>query len=235
MPVIDYMPNSEAGKNNLFKHVAATLPTHFVTLGISAATPQVVKQLADSLVFDYVFTQQQRLQGAAQEFTAEKIRLRDGDKLNPNVAVNLAFPTAPSTIPSPVIPGVVPRFRAFVRWLQSLDNYTDSIGEDLQVIGDEETAPDMSTLKPILPLRLNGGRVEIDWGWQGANGWVESLEILVDRGTGVFVALTIDSRPGYVDTEPMPATPGRWKYKAIFRQDDQRVGLWSDVAEIAVG
>ncbi len=64
---------------------------------------------------------------------------------------------------------------------------------------------------------------------------MEACEILVDRGTGIFVALTIDSRSGYVDTEPMPATSGRWKYKAIFRKDDQRVGQWSDVAEIAVG
>ena len=107
--------------------------------------------------------------------------------------------------------------------------------EGLHIVGPEETAPDLSTLKPVLPLRMSGGRVEIDWGWEGAGGSVESCEILVDCGTGVFAPLTIDSRPGYVDTEPMPATPGRWKYKAIFRKDDQRVGLWSDVAEIAVG
>ena len=41
--------------------------------------------------------------------------------------------------------------------------------------------------------------------------------------------------PGYLDTEPLPATSAVWKYKGIFRKDDQRVGLWSDVAAIPVG
>ena len=40
---------------------------------------------------------------------------------------------------------------------------------------------------------------------------------------------------GYVDTEPFPAGGAKWRYKAIFRADDARVGLWSDVAEITVG
>ena len=58
----------------------------------------------------------------------------------------------------------------------------------------------------------------------------------VAKGDGLgYLPLTTDTRPGCVDTEPMPATPAKWKYKAIFRKDDERVGLWSDVAEIAVG
>ncbi len=231
----DYMKNDDAGKKDLFIHVKNTIATHFGTLGITAATPQVIIQANDAIVFEYVCVQQQRLQGAAQEFTSAKNRLRDGDKAQPNVAVNLAFPTPPSVVPSPVMPGVVFRFRAFVKWLQGLANYTDAIGEDLHIMGPEETSPDLTTLKPVLPLRISGGRVEIDWSWEGAAGWIEAIEIQVDRGTGTYVMLTIDSRPGYVDTEPMPAAPGKWKYKAIFRKDDARIGLWSDVAEIAVG
>ena len=56
----------------------------------------------------------------------------------------------------------------------------------------------------------------------------------MDRGTG-FVLLTMDTRPGYLDTEPLPATSAVWKYKGICRKDDARVGLWSDVAAISVG
>jgi len=234
MALQDYLPKDDGGKKDLFIHVKNTLPTFFSTLNITAATPQVITQAADAIAFEYVCTQQQRLLAAAQDFTNSKNRLRDGDKLEPNVAVSLAFPSAPGTVPSPVLPGVVARFRAFVKWLQALPAYTKAIGEALKIVGPEETAPDLSTLKPVLPLRISGGRVEIDWSWQGASGWVESIEIQVDRGTG-WQPLTIDARPGYVDTEPMPATPAKWKYRAIFRQDDSRVGLWSDVAEIAVG
>ena len=65
---------------------------------------------------------------------------------------------------------------------------------------------------------------------------MDSIEIHVDRGTGAgFVLLTIDTRPGYIDTEPFPATAAKWKYKGIFRKDDERIGQWSDVTEITVG
>ena len=33
----------------------------------------------------------------------------------------------------------------------------------------------------------------------------------------------------------MPATAAKWKFKAIWRKDDTRIGLWSDDVSIAVG
>ena len=41
--------------------------------------------------------------------------------------------------------------------------------------------------------------------------------------------------PFRIDTEPFPATAAKWKYKGIFRKDDERIGQWSDVTEITVG
>jgi hypothetical protein len=62
-----------------------------------------------------------------------------------------------------------------------------------------------------------------------------SVEIQADRGTG-FVFLAIDTIPNYTDTAPMPAAGQSvlWKYKAIYRQGDDRVGQWSDVVSIPV-
>ena len=77
--------------------------------------------------------------------------------------------------------------------------------------------------------------MEIAWRWDGLSGQVDALEIQVDRGAGVFTLLTIDTRPGYVDTEPLPHPPAKWRYKAIYRKDDQRTGQWSDTAEINAG
>ena len=33
----------------------------------------------------------------------------------------------------------------------------------------------------------------------------------------------------------MPATSAKWKYRAIYSNDAQRIGQWSNVAEITVG
>jgi hypothetical protein len=235
MPKKDYIPNDDAGKAALFTHVATTLPQHFVTLGITAVVPGVVAQAQDAAAFAYLCTNQQTLQGAAQQATAAKNRLRDGDALEPNVPVSLAFPSVPATVPASVLPGVTARFRTFANWLKNLPPYTNAIGEILQIVGDDSAATDPGTVKPLLPLKISGGQVLIGWTWQGLSGQLDSIEIQVDRGTGTFVFLTIDTRPGYVDTEPFPATPAKWKYRAIYRENDTRIGLWSDVAEISVG
>jgi hypothetical protein len=66
---------------------------------------------------------------------------------------------------------------------------------------------------------------------------MDSLELLVDRGDGKgFVPLAVTTNTDYADMSPLPA-PGVsavWKYKAIYRYNDQQVGQWSDVATIGV-
>ena len=47
--------------------------------------------------------------------------------------------------------------------------------------------------------------------------------------------MNYDTTPGYNDTAPMPAALTKWKYKAIDRVGDQRVGLWSNEATLTVG
>lgn len=231
----DYMPADDRSKADLFLHVAATVSTFFSRLGLTPTTPQVIAQAADAVAFDYALRAQQIIIAAGQEATAAKNRLRDGDPARPALAVNVAFPTTPGTPPGAVTPGLVARFRVFVDFLRGLAGFGPDVAQALKITGAEQTGPDLATLKPILPLGVQGGHVFLDWGWGGFGADLDALEIQVDRGSGTFAMLTIDTRPGYLDTEPLPATPGRWKYKAIFRKDDARVGLWSDVAEIPVG
>jgi hypothetical protein len=57
----------------------------------------------------------------------------------------------------------------------------------------------------------------------------------VDRGDGKgYGLLTIDTTPGYTDTQPFPAASVKWTYKAIYRLDDNQVGLWSQPASVTV-
>ena len=84
--------------------------------------------------------------------------------------------------------------------------------------------PDLTTLQAIL----------IGWGWQGLSAFLDMLEIQVDRGDG-WAFLTYDTTPNYTDTHPLPATPTKWKYRAIYRVGDAQVGVWSNTVEITVG
>lgn len=85
-----------------------------------------------------------------------------------------------------------------------------------------------------IKAKVVGGKVEIDWGWDGLSAFLDQLEIQVDRGSG-WAVLTYDTTPGYTDTAAHPATPTKWKYRAIWRVDDQQVGIWSAEVCVIVG
>ncbi|MEQ1862596.1 MAG: hypothetical protein ABMA13_21965 [Chthoniobacteraceae bacterium] len=91
------------------------------------------------------------------------------------------------------------------------------------------------TVKPVIDAAKSGNHVEIDWGWQGNRAFLQGIRIEVDRGDGIWRLLTIDTTPGYNDTEALPATTTKWKYRAIYLVDDQQVGEWSQTAEATVG
>ena len=57
----------------------------------------------------------------------------------------------------------------------------------------------------------------------------------MDRNDGKgFVFLAIDTTPGYTDTQPLPAVPAIWIYRAIYRVGDHQVGLWSNPVSLPV-
>lgn len=102
-------------------------------------------------------------------------------------------------------------------------------GGDLGVIGAARTAPGhLTTVQPAIV----SSTVQLGWGDQGRN--LDHCEIQVDRGSG-YTLLTYDSTPNYTDTAAHPATPTKWKYKAIYRVDDAQVGLWSAEVSVVVG
>ena len=65
--------------------------------------------------------------------------------------------------------------------------------------------------------------------------FLDACEIQVDRGDGKgFNLLTMDTTPGYTDTQPFPATKIVWTYRSIYQVADARVGVWSQNVSIAV-
>ncbi|MCX6896405.1 MAG: hypothetical protein NTZ16_13090, partial [Verrucomicrobia bacterium] len=160
----------------------------------------------------------------AQQWTAYKIAAKDG------IGASLgASPAAPALgfAPTAVAPGIFTRVKTLVARIKLAPGYTDSIGQALRIIGAEQTV-DFSTLKPILTVKIDAGVVIVGWLKQGMDG----VEIWVDRGAG-FAFLALDTVPDYTDTQPLPAS-GLWKYKAIYRLNDERVGQWSDVISLPV-
>ena len=225
MPKSYYLPADEPGKGAWLNNLNAKLPTYSAALGLTAADTASVA--ADAAFFTYCLNSVGQVAAYAQQWTAYKNSARNGTGASLGSA-----PAAPilGVAPAAVAPNIFGRATALVARIKTAPGYTDSIGQALQIIGADQTV-DVNSMKPVITAQLDAGQVDIGWAKQGLDG----IEIQVDRGTG-FVFLAIDTIPGYTDTAPMPAAgqSALWKYKAIYRQGDDRVGQWSDVVSIPV-
>jgi hypothetical protein len=226
MPKSYYLPADEPGKGAWLNNLNAKLPSYSAVLGLSAA--DVASVTADALFFTYCLGSVGQVAAYSQQWTAYKNAARNGN--SPALGAFPAPPVLAAPAPAMVAPGIFGRATALVARIKTAPGYTDSIGQALQIIGADQTV-DVNSIKPVITAELDAGQVNIGWTKQGMDG----IEIQVDRGTG-FVFLAIDTIPGYTDTAPMPAAgqSALWKYKAIYRQGDDRVGQWSDVVSIPV-
>ena len=145
-------------------------------------------------------------------------------------------PALPTGV-TPVALGAQLRIFALVQQIKDSGKCNDNNARILGIVGSEQTGPDLDTLQPVIkPMLASGGHVLVKWNWQGHGGYLGSCEIWVDRGDGKgFVFLTIDTTPDYTDTQPLPATPAKWTYKAIYRVGEAQVGQWSAPVSVNVG
>ncbi|MES2440493.1 MAG: hypothetical protein V4584_15610 [Verrucomicrobiota bacterium] len=228
MPNSDFIPSSDEGKAALFERFRDTIGSYATTLGLVPV--EVADQADDATWFRYLLNHSIVMRDCGSQWTSFKNLILNGPG-DGGIPATPATSAPPSPSPTSMPPGILPRFRELCRRIKAASPYTDAIGEALGIIGPEHTPQPQSTTAPQIKLRLNGGRVEVLWTKDGH----EALEIQVDRGTGTFSLLAIDTRPDYIDTEPLPATAAKWSYRATYTQDAQRIGQWSNVAEITVG
>jgi hypothetical protein len=231
MPKSDYILQND-------EQFAAQLKTFKTGIGayatlVAVSPAQVTAQAADADYMAYLAQSQGIAQAAAQQWTAWKNMASAGGTVPPSGApVAPVFPAAVAAVP----PGIEVRFRALVKQIKANANYNAAIGEALGIEGSVQGRPDLSGLQPAITATLTGNHVFIGWGWGGNSAFLDLLEIQVDRADGKgWAFLTYDSTPNYADTAPFPATPTKWKYRAIYRVADAQVGVWSNTVEITVG
>jgi hypothetical protein len=220
-----FLPKDEPGKRKWLDNFAAKLPTYAATVGVTPA--EVTQTTADAVFFDYVVGAHDQHTKTTRDWTAYKNAAATGNALGD-------LPTTPAlgAPPAPVPPNIFGRNSTLAARIKKHPAYTEAIGQDLGIIGAEQTV-DYTSLKPVLNITLQAGHPIIGWRKQG----MDSLELWVDRGDGKgSVFLAIDTIPDYTDTAALPA-PGMsavWKYRGVYREDDTQVGQWSDAIATTV-
>lgn len=221
------IPRSDAGKLALLRHLNTALPGLAGTLGVSADWLDRLSRASASL--DFALAYQTALKNAAAGASTLKNAVIDGPVTGSLNVHPLALPTPPK---GPLFEDAAGFLGDLIAYLKGLPGYNDAIGQTLDILPKKAAAVDLDNLQPDLSHKLVNGQPYLDWPKAGT----DALEIEVDRVGGQFALLTIDTSPGYLDTFPLPpaGSTALWRYRAIYRIKDQRVGQWSVVLEVAV-
>lgn len=225
-----YLAKDDPGKVTWLKILSSKTPTYAVVLDITPAEQTSLND--DSAMFEYIVNNMHpAYKTKVQDITAFKNIMRDGPLGTPTPPIPVA-PTLPAA-PTVVNSGIIPRVTKFVQRLKNHPSYTENIGEDLGIVGAEMTF-EPSSLKPELKGDLDANRPKIIW---KKGPFADSIDLYVDRQLDDnYEYLTNDSEPDYIDTYPIPqdAASAVYRYKGIFRIDDEQVGQYSDPITITV-
>ena len=131
--------------------------------------------------------------------------------------------------------GALTRIFAQVQDIKNTGKCSPQNAGILGIVGSAQPGPDYTTLQPMFTVSIVGGQVVIKWNFGGYAAWLDAIEFQVDRNDGKGnVLLTIDTTPGYTDTQPFPTAHTVWTYRAIYKLNDARVGVWSQSVNVAV-
>ncbi|MDX6694047.1 MAG: hypothetical protein QOF02_1650 [Blastocatellia bacterium] len=223
-------PKADAELVIWYKNFSQKFATHAPTLGFTAADVSAVQ--ADAAMLDYLIGDLlPTYQSALQARTAYKNVIKDG----PIGVAGGNPPGAPVTgaAPATVEPGIVPRLRRLIQRIKSAPNYTQAVGEDLDLIGPEKNAPgDDITAKPVpKAFALPGSHVQIEFNKGGFDG--VSIEGRRE-GETAWTPLGIDLYSPFIDTRP-PAQNGMpevREYRLRYLLRDEATGQWSDIVSV---
>ena len=227
-----YFPQTDEQLRTWLENFNLKIPGYAATFGLSA--PQVAIVNDDALNFIYWLDQSNLFITEKEERVTYKNLLRDGP-IGAPAGTAPSLPAIPAP-PAPTPPGIEPRMRLLVQQIKNHPNYTEAIGKDLNIIGDEQSTQ-KSALKPVLKLVLTGAGVDVQW----KKGIADALRVekessgaSAQKGAASWNLLAVDTEPNYLDTTPV-TEPAMWKYRAVYIIKDEPVWQWSDVAQIAVG
>ncbi len=231
----DYYPGPSSDQVVWLGNLASKLPGHAAALTLTPA--QSASGVEWALTAAYCigsWLPERRESGKAG--TAAVNAALYGDPMTDIALPVFTAPDLPAGLAALGKNGALVKLFELIQIIKTSPGYTEAIGQDLGIIGSAKPAPDLTTLQPAITAMVAAAAVEIGWGWQGYASFLDQLEIQVDRGDAAgWQMLTIDTTPGYNDTAQHPATLTKWKYRAIYRVGDIRVGLWSAEVSVTVG
>lgn len=229
-----YFPATVAARPEWFNNYATQLPLANPVLALPAA--DVTASVADARYCEHVcgawLTAARELGPAA---TAAVDDLFDGAGADPFVLPGFNPPPLPAGVTA-VPPGALRRIFAFVQTIKASPGYTEAIGLQLGIVGQEDAAEHPL---PEFSVKVERGGtagscecVKVVFKKFGRQGVV----IYSRRGGGAWEMLAIDLSSPYLDERPLlaPGTPEVREYRLQYYDDAAPVGGFTDVVSVTV-
>ncbi len=228
-----YLPKSDPGRREWLENIATKLPNYTTELELPDAANVVARVARHAKNFALVLDGADAYGDHSSALVALKNLMRNSDKTG---GAELTLPKPPEALvfEGPVVAGIFEDMANIVSDIKRSAKYNEVIGKDLRILplpepggGGGEEQP-----RPVLGVELQTGRPNILW----KKGKFDGIKIHVDRGTGKFEFLAIDTHPDYLDTHPLPELGKAeiWKYMAIYLKKDEPIGDWSEIVQITV-
>ena len=220
-----YLPTTDSDRVVWLNNLNNKLSNYATLLNISAA--DVTQTGKDYTMYFYTVNALDLLKQSQQYATAFKNALKhaSGQQIG-SVPVSPSLGTAPAAVPA----GIFDRVRLLVQRIKNHPSYTNSIGQDLNIIAPVDTT-DVNTILPVLTSKLDVGRPHLKW----PKGISDASDVYADHNDGNgFVLVGRFVRSEYLDTTPLATgkIADEWKYKAIYVIADTQVGLMSQILTV---
>lgn len=147
---------------------------------------------------------------------------------------------APQFSGVPPKPGVMGRLRKLVQNIKTRPGYTETIGQDLNIVTGEADSGGGATVPTLTLISTSAGAVTLGWnksGWTGVK--IQSRSSGAGGGAAaamVWQDLGIDLYSPFVDTRPLTVAgqPESREYRACYLDGDTPQADWSQALTLTV-
>lgn len=216
-----WWPTSLADQLVLVQNFQNKIDGYAVPLGLTPAQVSAAQDLCDAFITAYTFHESSK--GTMQSVTVWRDLVFYGEPTGDPAG----FPPVFAVAGNPTVPrGVVTQFFELRELIVALPGYTETIGEDLGLIGPEKSDVIPELLAPELkPSVASGYTVNLKGSMQGMTG----MRVEYRRASGDFTPVAfLTNLPGSVQISPAaPGQPESGEIRAVFIRKNAEFGNWS--------
>lgn len=222
-----YLPAGDTARLQWLETFKNKIETYADMFGITDA--EVLAIAAYYTMLAYILGLIDSIRNFSQDLTRFKDTLMVaplGTPLGPVPTVTIGV--APAAVPA----GIFTIISGIVQRIKGSTSYTESIGEDLGIVG-ADIIIDYASLKPVLKLSPDVNNVKIKYEKKRTDG----INLYADHNDGQGMKFfKFITKTTYVDLTPLADAQNSavFKYMAIFVVDDVEVGIPGDEVSITV-